>query len=87
MKRLILALCAALLPLANVGAHTEPTSFIDLRCEPAGIALTLTASTTDLAHDLPAVEPAMLLDPAILATQRAALASVIASRLDRKSVV
>ena len=77
--RHIAALLLALLVTAS--AHDEPTSFLDLRLGANGITASLTASTTDLAHDLPAVEPAMLLDPAVAAAHRAALADIVRSRL------
>ena len=62
-------------------AHEEPTSFIDLRLGSSGMEVAITASATDLAHDLPEVEPAMLLQPATIATQRQALTTLIESRL------
>ncbi len=81
MKRSLLALLGAVLALARAGAHVEPTSFIDLRPGPSGIAASITASTTDVAHDLPAVEPTMLLDAPTLAALRSALAETIRARL------
>ena len=61
-------------------AHDEPTSFVDLHLGSQGIEASLTASCTDLAHDLPGVEPAMLLNPQILAAQHGALSELIRSR-------
>ncbi len=52
---------AARFALPNAVAHEEPTSFLELRINGDGVIATLTASTTDLAHDLPTVEPEMLL--------------------------
>lgn len=72
---------AIFLALAPASAHDAPTSFIDLRLSPGGIDAVLTASIADLAHDLPAVEPAMLLNPDVLARQRASLTALLDSRL------
>ena len=80
MKALLRALALALL-MARAFAHDEPTSFLDFRPGPDGIAATLIASATDFAHDLPAIEPGMLLDPAVATAQRAALAEIVQSRL------
>ncbi len=41
----------------------------------------ITASVTDLAHDLAEIEPAMLLQPATIAAQQTALTSILMSRL------
>ena len=74
--------CAVLLALiATASAHDEPTSFLDLRLGTDGITASLAASTTDLAHDLPAIEPAMLLDPAVAASQRDGLMEIVRARL------
>lgn len=62
-------------------AHDEPTSFIDVRLSSAGMEVAITASATDLAHDLPGIEPAMLLDPATIAAQQHALTQIVVSRL------
>ena len=80
MKALVRALAGALL-IARACAHDEPTSFLDLRPGADGIAATLIASATDFAHDLSAIEPGMLLDPAVATAQRAALAAIVQSRL------
>ena len=80
MKNLLRALVLALM-CARAFAHDEPTSFLDLRPGVDGIAATLIASATDFAHDLPAIEPGMLLDPAVATAQRSALAAIVQSRL------
>ena len=80
MKSFIRAFAFAL-TLARAFAHDEPTSFLDLRPGADGIAATLVASATDFAHDLPSIEPGMLLDPAVVAAQRAALAEIVQARL------
>ncbi|MDB6076742.1 MAG: hypothetical protein JWO82_489 [Akkermansiaceae bacterium] len=61
--------------------HDEPTSFVDVRLSSVGMEVELTASITDLAHDLPQVEPDMLLKPERVDAQRDALAKLVASRL------
>ena len=74
--------CTLLIALiAGASAHDEPTSFLDLRLGADGITASLAASATDLAHDLPAIEPDMLLVPAVAASQRTALAAIVQSRL------
>lgn len=61
-------------------AHDEPTSYLDLT--PAGdrLELVITASTTDLAHDLSNVEPAMLLDASVIATYQETLCTLLTQR-------
>lgn len=66
---------------ASASAHDEPTSFLDLRLGADGLTASLAASATDLAHDLPAIEPDMLLDPAVAAAQRVALTDIVRARL------
>ena len=72
---------ASWISLGAVCAHDAPTSFIDLRVGPDGIDASVTASNTDLAHELPAVEPDMLLQPDAVRAQGEALAATIQSRL------
>ncbi len=79
--RVLAFLLALFLALSRAVAHDEPTSFLDLRFGANGLTATLTASNTDLAHDLPTVEPAMLLDPAVANAQRTALAALVQARL------
>lgn len=67
--------------VVTASAHDEPTSFIDVRLSSAGMEVGITASVTDLAHDLPRIEPAMLLEPAVIAAQQQALTAIITSRL------
>ena len=81
MKRRWLALLGALLAIAPASAHEEPTSFLELRPAADGVTAILTASATDLAHDLPAIEPGMLLVPAAATAQGAALAEILRPRL------
>jgi hydrogenase/urease accessory protein HupE len=65
-------------------AHDAPTSFLDLRTTDQGLELVLTSSTTDLAHDLPSIEPDMLFQPALLEQEKKALSSIVLSRLTIK---
>jgi hydrogenase/urease accessory protein HupE len=81
LQATLLAFLANAFSLAGVSAHDAPTSFIDLRITPGGIDANVTASNTDLAHGLPSVEPAILLEPAVIEEQREALAELIQSRL------
>ena len=80
-KVFLLAWFASGFPLIGVWAHDAPTSFIDLRVGPHGIDATVTASNTDLAHELPSIEPDMLLRPAVVRAEQVALAAIIQSRL------
>ncbi len=77
----IFALLFALLMVLRASAHEEPTSFLDLRLTGEGMRAILTASATDLAHDLPAVEPDTLLTPAGATAQGGALANVLRTRM------
>lgn len=81
-KTVFLAFLSAVLTCGSASAHDEPTSFIDLKLGPDGIEASVTASNTDLAHDLPAVEPDMLMKPDVVAAQHAALSGFITSRLE-----
>ena len=81
LKSILLGLLTCWLSLARVAAHDAPTSFIDLRVSPKGIDASVTASDADLAHELPSVEPDMLLQPAVIEAQRDALTAAIQSRL------
>ena len=81
LKSILLGLLICWLSLVRVAAHDAPTSFIDLRVSPKGIDASVTASNTDLAHELPSVEPDMLLQPAVIEVQRDALTAAIQSRL------
>jgi hydrogenase/urease accessory protein HupE len=78
---LLLTLFAAMLALPAASAHEEPTSFLDLHLESDGVRAILTASATDLAHDLPRIEPDMLLSPAGATAQGDALMEILRTRL------
>ncbi len=80
-RSLFAVICASALLLASARAHDAPTSFIDLRLTPSGIEASVTASDTDLAHELPSIEPAMLSDLKVIDAQRDALTKLILSRL------
>lgn len=82
MTRLILCAILLMLPLAPPAhAHSAPTSFLDVRLTAQGIDVTLQASATDFSHDLPTVEPDMLMTAAVAEAQRATLTQIALSRL------
>ena len=81
MKHPLLVIALACFACLCASAHDEPTSFIDVRLNSAGMEVGITASVTDLAHDLAETEPAMLLQPATIAAQQTALTSILMSRL------
>ena len=81
MKHPLLVIALACFACLCASAHDEPTSFIDVRLNSAGMEVGITASVTDLAHDLAEIEPAMLLQPATIAAQQTALTSILMSRL------
>src|SRR5690349_8482059 len=88
MQRLLTILSVAIggmLAIPVAVAHDAPTSFIDLHTSTRGLEVVLTSSTTDLAHDLPSIEPEMLLQPAILESEKKALSSNVLSRLTIKT--
>ncbi len=80
MKHLLLIITFVGICLC-ASAHDEPTSFIDVHLNSAGMEIGLTASVTDLAHDLAEIEPGMLLQPTTIAAQQKAITSTLASRL------
>jgi hydrogenase/urease accessory protein HupE len=78
-SRLLAAILAALaMPAA---AHDEPTSNIDIRLSAVEMKVEITASATDIAHDLPDIEPRMLLDEKTLSEKGQQLGKTIASRM------
>jgi hydrogenase/urease accessory protein HupE len=77
----LLLLSLVILLALPARAHDEPTSFIDLRLTSVDMEVDLTASITDLAHDLTGVEPDMLLKPETLEAQRRPLEALISTRL------
>ena len=77
----LFALLAVVSAIPIASAHEEPTSFLDLRLAADGVNAVLTASATDLAHDLATVEPDMLLTPAGATANGAALADILLTRL------
>jgi hydrogenase/urease accessory protein HupE len=76
-----LLLAIGILAAQNVLGHEAPTSFIDLHITEPGLDVELTASTIDLAHDLPTIEPDMLLQSPTLEKAKAALGLNLLSRL------
>ena len=81
VPRCFFAMLLALLSAPGAFAHEEPTSFLDLSLTAGGMHAVLTASATDLAHDLPSIEPDTLLRPAGLAAQGSVLAGILGKRL------
>jgi hydrogenase/urease accessory protein HupE len=77
------ALCAIVLAglISRGSAHDEPTSFVDVRVSSAGMEVAVTASVTDVAHGMPTVDPAMLLDSKILEQRREEISAAIIARL------
>jgi hydrogenase/urease accessory protein HupE len=65
--------------------HQEPTSFLELHFESDGLNARLVTSIADLAHELPEVEPQMLLDTAVLKEHEKRLAELLLSRLHVKA--
>lgn len=61
--------------------HEEPTSFLDVRWDSSALTITLIASTLDVAHDLPEVEPSMLLNEETLIKHQEAIAKNLISRM------
>jgi hydrogenase/urease accessory protein HupE len=76
---------AACVALQTAQAHQEPTSFLDLHLTGEKLRASLVASTADLAHELADVEPAMLLDPAVLKRHEEKLAKILLARLQVKA--
>ena len=81
MNRRWLPLLGALIAVASASAHEEPTSFLELRPAADGLTAVLTASATDLAHDLPTIESGTLLAPAGATAQLSTLAEILRPRL------
>jgi hydrogenase/urease accessory protein HupE len=70
-----------LLSLLRAMGHQEPTSILNLHADAGNLQVSLTASTADLAHEMARVEPAMLLQQALLDSEAKLLAQRILSRL------
>ena len=84
-------LCVLLLFLARVGAHEEPTSYVNLIPEHDALTVEVVASATDFAHYLPGVDSRMLLQSQTLQEQQPALTGLVQARprfggQERKSV-
>ena len=80
-RALLCVAAASLVFVRTVPAHDEPTSFLDLHIGPRGVEAVLIGSATDFGHDLPQVEPRMLLRPEKLQEQQAAIARHVLARL------
>ncbi len=84
LPRIIRRAIGALIALAMVSssiAHEEPTSFLELHISADGVKATLTASATDLAHDLPDVEAGTLLSQTVATAQGAPLSKILLGRM------
>ncbi len=81
MLALLLALLGTFITLPRATGHEEPTSYLDLRLTTDGISAILTASATDIAHDLPTMEPDMLLAAEGARRQGAAIMDILRTRL------
>jgi hydrogenase/urease accessory protein HupE len=77
-------ICSILLCQTLLG-HQEPTSFLEFRSGNNGLQASLVASTIDLAHELPEVEPRMLLAPHVLKKHEKKLAELLLARLHVKA--
>src|ERR1043165_7008583 len=74
----LLAVSAAARPAA---AHPVPFSYVDIRIQPGALDVTLVAHVFDLGHELGLGSGDRLLDPAVLDGQRAAVVTLVHSRL------
>jgi hydrogenase/urease accessory protein HupE len=82
MNRALFLLWAVVLLLGGrVSAHDEPTSYLNIGLSETGATISLIASATDLAHDLPEVEPGMLLQESVLTRWRGKLEGIFRERL------
>ena len=84
--RLLLLLAGLIgLSLSVLKAHEEPTSYIDLTLESSGATATITASTIDLSHSFPDMQPDMLLDQPTVDARAAELFALIQKGLQVSS--
>ena len=81
MRRPALAILGALAWASPAAAHPAPFSYVDLVVGEQAIDVTVVAHVFDLAHDLGIDPPDRLLDPALVAARREALARLILPRL------
>jgi hydrogenase/urease accessory protein HupE len=81
--RLVLCVLGVLLSAASAAAHPVPFSYLDLRLESGGQAVTgtLTVHVFDAAHELSIDPPARLLTPGVAAAHAPALEALLGSRL------
>ena len=78
----VLASLVGIATLASAaGAHSQPFSYADIRLQPSGMTLTLSVHPIDGAAALGMAAPDSLLDPAIGAPPRLALAARLATRM------
>jgi hydrogenase/urease accessory protein HupE len=81
-RPMLAGIVAALLGVsAPAAAHPVPFSYVDIRIEPASIAVTVVAHVYDVAHDLGIQPVERVLDPGVLASRAGDLRSLVQGRL------
>ena len=78
-------MCATMFTAAQVHAHSQPYSWIDLAATPDSLVGELTAHVVDVAHELGAVAPESLASVSGLGAHAAAVREVFARRLDLRA--
>jgi hydrogenase/urease accessory protein HupE len=82
MKRFAGLVVLALLALpSSAAAHPVPFTYVDVRVDPDGIALTLVAHVFDLGHDLDVAPPERFLERDVLASKSDAVRDLARTRL------
>ena len=79
--RTIAATLVALFAAAPALAHPAPFSYVDVRLQSGALELGVVAHVYDLGHDLGIEPPDRLLDPALLRSKAADLATLVRDRL------
>src|SRR5439155_24305982 len=69
MRRLALAILGTVLGASRVSAHPAPFSYVDVTIGERQVDVALVAHTFDVAHELAAQPPELLLDPKQLAAR------------------
>ena len=80
-----LVLLLALVVASPAHAHPAPFSYLDLELHDGEIEGRLVVHVIDVAHDLHVAPPDQLLDPAVIATRRAAIETLLAPRLSLRT--
>jgi hydrogenase/urease accessory protein HupE len=81
MRRVLLWLCLALVPVPPASAHPAPFSYVDVRLSGPSLELTVTVHEFDAAHDLGVEDASRLLNASELARYSAALTELLKDRL------